>query len=257
MKINQGNFKPSTVNESGVTLFSMQRILVFTATFNEAGNIGKLISSIFDSVPYVDIMVIDDHSPDGTGEILDKLVNANPQLSVIHRRGKLGLGTAHLQAMKYAVNNNYDVLVTMDADYSHDPKYLPQMISLLEKFDFVIGSRYVEGGGVGYGFVRTFISKSANILARTLLSIDLKECTTSYRGFRKDLLIKILSTEITSTCYSFFFEVVYIVSRLTKNIVEFPIYFPDRREGESKISKQEIFRGITTLLTLFMKRFRE
>jgi dolichol-phosphate mannosyltransferase len=232
----------------------MKRILVFTATFNEAGNIGKLISDIFTIAPQVDMMVIDDNSPDGTGEILDKLSITNQKLSVIHRQGKLGVGSAHLQAMQYAVRNNYDALVTMDADYSHDPKYLPQMFSLLEKHDFVTGSRYMEGGRVGYGFVRTFISKVANIFARTFLSIKLKECTTSYRGFRKDLLVRILSTEISSTGYSFFFEMVYIISRLTQNVTEFPIYFGDRTEGESKISMQEIIRGITTLFKLFIKR---
>lgn len=232
----------------------MKRILVFTATFNEAGNIGRLIPDIFAVAPQVDVLVIDDNSPDGTGEILEKLVNANPKLSVIHRHGKLGLGTAHLRAMEYAVTNDYEALVTLDADYSHDPKYLPQMLTLLEEHDFVIGSRYVDGGGVGYGFIRTFISKTANIFVRTFLSIKLKECTTSYRGFRKDLLKIILRTEISSTGYSFFFGMVYIVSRLTKNVIEFPIYFPDRMEGESKISKQEIVRGITTLFKLFLQR---
>jgi dolichol-phosphate mannosyltransferase len=122
----------------------MKRILVFTATLNEAGNIGRLISDIFCIAPQADILVIDDNSSDGTGKILDKLANANPKLSVIHRHGKLGLGTAHLHAMEYAVKNNYEALVTLDADYSHDPKYLPQMLTLLEKHDFVIGSRYVE-----------------------------------------------------------------------------------------------------------------
>jgi dolichol-phosphate mannosyltransferase len=232
----------------------MKRILIFTATLNEAGNIGSLISDIAAIAPQADILVIDDNSSDGTGEILDRLADADPRLFVIHRPGRLGLGTAHLRAMEYAVRNDYDALITMDADYSHDPKYLPQMLALLERHDFVIGSRYVEGGGVGYGFVRTFISKTANAFARTFLSIKLKECTTSYRGFRKDLLREMIRTDISSTGYSFFFEAVYIVSRLTRNIAEFPIYFPDRTKGESKISKREIVRGMTTLITLFVKR---
>jgi len=232
----------------------INKILVFTATFNEADNIGKLIYDIFSFAPQVDVMVIDDNSPDGTGEILDKLATTYSRLSVVHRKGKLGLGTAHLQAMEYSVKNNYDALITMDADFSHHPKYLPQMLALLEKFDFVIGSRYVEGGGVGYGIIRIFISKTANILVRTLLSIKLKECTTSYRGFRKDLLVKILNNKIISTGYSFFFEMVYFVCTETKNVTEFPIYFADRTEGESKISKREIIYGVTTLFKLFIKR---
>jgi dolichol-phosphate mannosyltransferase len=232
----------------------MQKTLVFTATFNEALNIKKLIEEIFKYLPQTDILVIDDNSPDGTGKILDDLSAQNSKIKVIHRKGKLGLGTAHIQGMEYAVQNNYDVLVTMDADFSHDPKYLPQMMELMNHHDFAIGSRYVEGGGLGYGFVRTFISKTANFLARLLLSIKLRECTTSYRGFKKELLVKILATRISSTGYSFFFEMVFIISRLTNKVTEFPIYFADRVHGESKISKQEIIRGVTTLFKLFLRR---
>ncbi|MFZ4712589.1 MAG: polyprenol monophosphomannose synthase [Bacteriovoracaceae bacterium] len=235
----------------------MQKVLIFTATFNEALNIENLVREIFHYVPYVDILVVDDHSPDGTGAILDKLAAENPHVKVIHRQGKLGLGTAHVLGMEYTIKNNYDMLVTMDADFSHHPKYLPQLIDLLKTHDFVIGSRYVKGGGLGYGFVRTFISKTANFLARLLLSIKLKECTTSYRGFKKDLLVKILNKKISSTGYSFFFEMVYLVSGITKNVTEFPIYFADRVAGESKISKQEIIRGVTTLFKLFLRRIKE
>ena len=235
----------------------MKKTLIFTATFNEALNIENLVKEIFHYVPTVDILVIDDNSPDGTGKILDKLAASNSQVKVIHRVGKLGLGTAHISGMEYALKNNYDALVTMDADFSHHPKYLPELLSLLETHDFVIGSRYVKGGGLGYGFVRTFISKTANFLARLLLSIKLQECTTSYRGFKKELLEKLLKKKISSTGYSFFFEMVYLVSGITKNVTEFPIYFADRVAGESKISKQEIIRGVTTLFKLFLRRLTE
>lgn len=230
------------------------KVLVFTATYNESLNIKNLVDEIFQYTPHVDILVIDDNSPDGTGKIVDDLAAKNSKIKVIHRKGKLGLGTAHVQGMEYAVKNNYDILVTMDADFSHHPKYLPTMLKLMDNHDFVIGSRYVKGGGLGYGFIRTFISKSANLLARFLLSIKLKECTTSYRGFNRDLLVKILNSKIDSTGYSFFFEMVYLVSKLTKKVTEFPIYFADRVAGESKISKQEIYRGITTLFKLFWRR---
>ena len=230
------------------------KILVFTATFNESENIEKLVADIFDIVPQVDMMVIDDHSPDGTGDILDNLAATYSGLSVVHRKGKYGLGTAHLLAMEYSVKNRYDALITMDADFSHHPKYLPRMLALLENHDFVIGSRYVEGGKSGYGIIRTFISKTANILARNLLSLKLKECTTSYRGFSNNLLTKILERNLNSTGYAFFFEVVYVVCRLTENIAEFPIYFEDRTKGESKISKQEIIKGIITLYKLAVSK---
>jgi dolichol-phosphate mannosyltransferase len=235
----------------------MIKTLIFTATFNEALNIENLIKEIFQYVPHVDILVIDDNSPDGTGKILDQLSESNSKIKVIHRQGKLGLGTAHIAGMEYALQNNYDALVTMDADFSHHPKYLPELLKLLETHDFVIGSRYVKGGGLGYGFVRTFISKTANLLARLLLSIKLQECTTSYRGFKKELLEKLLKKKISSTGYSFFFEMVYLVSGTTKNVTEFPIYFADRVAGESKISKQEIIRGVTTLFKLFVRRLTE
>lgn len=232
----------------------MSKVLVFTATYNEAENIGSLIEEIQRYVPAADILVIDDNSPDGTGRILDDLSSKNPALSVIHRKGKLGLGTAHIRGMEYAVANQYDVLVTMDADFSHHPKYLPTMLELMQTHDFVIGSRYMKGGGLGYGFVRTFISKSANLLARLLLSIRLQECTTSYRGFSRSLLEKILQQRVQSEGYSFFFEMVYLVTRLTTKTAEFPIYFADRVKGESKISQKEIYRGITTLFKLFGQR---
>jgi dolichol-phosphate mannosyltransferase len=233
----------------------MSKVLIFTATYNEAENIRSLIEEIQHYAPQADVLVVDDHSPDGTGTLLDELATQIPALRVIHRKGKLGLGTAHLRGMEYAVANNYDVLVTMDADFSHHPKYLPTMLQLMETNDFVIGSRYMKGGGLGYGFVRTFISKSANLLARLLLSIRLRECTTSYRGFSRPLLEKILRQRVQSEGYSFFFEMVYLVTRLTTKTAEFPIYFADRVKGESKISKKEIYRGITTLFKLFGQRF--
>ena len=231
-----------------------EKTLIFTATYNEAGNIEKLTSAIFQFAPNADLLVVDDNSPDGTGRLLDSIAKKNKKIHVIHRAGKEGLGTAHLLAMRYAVEKKYDVLITMDADFSHDPKYLPTMLELIKKYDFVIGSRYMKGGGLGYGLVRTFISRSANWLSRLLLSIKLTECTTSYRAFRRDLLEKIMQVQIQSSGYSFFFEMVYVITRLTSNITEFPIYFPDRVSGKSKISKSEIFRGLVTLFHLFWRR---
>lgn len=233
----------------------MSKTLVFTATYNEAANVPDLLAEITQYAPEADLLVLDDNSPDGTGRLLDELrATQYPRLTVIHRTGKQGLGSAHVRAMQYAIENQYDVLVTMDADFSHHPRYLPDLLKLIETNDFVIGSRYMKGGGLGYGFVRTFISKTANGLARLLLSIKLRETTTSYRGFRRELLQKLLARKIESNGYSFFFEVVYLVCQLTPRVAEFPIYFADRVAGESKISKQEIYRGVTTLFTLFRKR---
>ena len=154
----------------------MPGTLVFTATYNEADNVENLLNEIFSHLPDVDILIVDDHSPDGTGPLLDQLAAKNSRIHVVHRPSKLGLGTAHLLAMKYALHHNYEHLITMDADFSHNPKYLTIMKQLLEDNDFVIGSRYAKGGRCDYGLVRTLISRTANTLARYLLGIQ----TVSY-----------------------------------------------------------------------------
>jgi len=128
----------------------MKRVLVFTATYNEADNIASLVREVFASLPQCDMLVVDDNSPDGTGRILDELKTQDSRLRVIHRSGKNGLGSAHKLAIKYSIAQSYDALITMDADFSHDPKYLPQMLRELEDADFVIGSRYAPGGSCEY-----------------------------------------------------------------------------------------------------------
>lgn len=232
----------------------MDRILIFSATYNESENIESLIQEIFKFLPGQEVLIVDDSSPDGTGELLDKLAVKEPRIHVIHRPKKLGLGTAHKLAMKYAIHYGFDILITMDADYSHHPKYLPIIAKNVNHYDFVIGSRYIKGGGLNYGFIRASISRTANILTRRLLGIRLKECTTSYRGFRITLLKKLNIDAIQSEGYSFFVESIFYISRLTDNIIEFPIYFEDRRAGESKISKKEIVNGFLTLVRLFYMR---
>jgi dolichol-phosphate mannosyltransferase len=200
------------------------------------------------------MLVVDDASPDGTGRILNELSLNQKRLRVIHRPKKLGLGTAHKLAMKYAISNEYDVLVTMDADYSHHPKYLPTLVKLMRQNDFVIGSRFINGGGLSYGFLRRILSTTANIMARNVLKIPLKECTTSFRGFKVSLLKKMKLDLIQSEGYSFFVESIFYLIQQTKKINEFPIYFYDRKSGSSKISKIEIFNSVICLGKLFYKK---
>ena len=232
----------------------MEKILVFTATYNEADNVESLVTDVFEYLPESDVLVVDDASPDGTGRILNELSLNQKRLRVIHRPKKLGLGTAHKLAMKYAISNEYDVLVTMDADYSHHPKYLPTLVKLMRQNDFVIGSRFINGGGLSYGFLRRTLSTTANILARNVLKIPLKECTTSFRGFKVSLLKKMKLDLIQSEGYSFFVESIFYLIQQTKKINEFPIYFYDRKSGSSKISKIEIFNSVIRLGKLFYKR---
>ena len=232
----------------------MEQILVFTATYNEAENIEDLIISVFDHLRDTEMLVIDDDSPDGTGNILKELAKKYKQLNIIHRTRKLGLGTAHKLAMKYAIENNFDILITMDADFSHHPKYLKKMVSMMVNNDFVTGSRYINGGGLNYGLYRKTLSVTANLLARNLLDIPLKECTTSYRGFQVSILKAMNLDSIQSDGYSFFVESIYYICRLTNKIDEFPIFFSDRQSGISKISKLEIFKSVYCLFKLFFNR---
>lgn len=232
----------------------MPRILVFAATFNEADNIEDLVQEIFAYLPDQEALVVDDDSPDGTGKLLDRMAADDPRIHVIHRLGKLGLGSAHLLAMHYALRHEYDFLITMDADFSHHPKYLPQIVESLRENDFVIGSRYIKGGHCDYGFIRSSISKTANTLTRLLLGIKLHETTTSYRGFSIGLLRKMDLDSLRHQGYSFFVESIYAVTRATRKIKEIPIYFEDRRAGTSKISKTEIIKGGVNLFIMFLNR---
>ncbi|TDJ51149.1 MAG: methyltransferase domain-containing protein [Nitrospina sp.] len=232
----------------------MPGTLVFTATYNEADNVENLLNEIISHLPDADILIVDDHSPDGTGPLLDQLAAKNSRIHVVHRPSKLGLGTAHLLAMKYALHHNYEHLITMDADFSHNPKYLTIMKQLLEDNDFVIGSRYAKGGRCDYGLVRTLISRTANTLARYLLGIPTHEATTSYRGFSVDLLRQMDLNSIWSDGYSFFMESIFVVRLATRKLAEFPIHFEDRRAGTSKISKREIFKAIYNIFRLFYRR---
>jgi glycosyltransferase involved in cell wall biosynthesis len=232
----------------------MPKTLVFTATYNEVDNVENIIEGIFDHLPEAEILIVDDNSPDGTGTLLDLLSVNNSNIHVIHRPSKLGLGTAHLLAMKYALHHEYEYLITMDADFSHNPKYLRVMKQLLEDNDFVIGSRYTKGGRCDYGFVRTLISKTANTLARYLLGIPTHEATTSYRGFSLGLLKQMDLNSIWSDGYSFFMESIFVVRQATRRMAEFPIHFEDRRAGASKISKREIYKAIYNIIRLFYRR---
>jgi dolichol-phosphate mannosyltransferase len=238
----------------------LKDVLVFTATYDEADNIASLIEGVFAELPGCDMLVVDDNSPDGTGALLDRLSAANPRLHVIHRPSKNGLGSAHKLAIKYALAHGYQALVTMDADFSHDPKYLPEMMRQLETSEFVIGSRYAPGGSCEYPLSRVLLSRGANTMARALLGIPVHETTTSYRGFRRSLLERMNVDVIHADGYSYFVESIHQVSRILgavrpgAGMSEFPIRFVDRRAGTSKVSKKEVWRGVTTLARLAARR---
>jgi dolichol-phosphate mannosyltransferase len=231
----------------------MSRILVSVATYNEIDNVEKLSRQIFDQLPDARILFVDDASPDGTGRLLDELSKKH-DIHVIHRPGKMGLGTASLLAFKYALAENFDYLISMDADFSHDPKHLPEMVKLLRDHEFVLGSRWMKGGVCDYKFGRKILSITANQLSRFLLGLSFHEVTTYYRGYDVRLLRKMDLDSVNAEGYSFAVELIYRITRITDKIVEFPIYFRDRQEGVSKISKTEVYKGAITLFKLFIGR---
>ncbi len=241
----------------------MNKVLVFTATYNEADNIRALVEAVLSSLPQSDLLVVDDNSPDGTGTLLDQLRATTPRLHVLHRPRKNGLGTAHKIAIKYALAHGYDALITMDADFSHDPSYLPRMLAELENAEFVTGSRYIPGGSCEYPFSRILLSRVANGLTHSMLGIPVHETTTAYRGFRRALLERMNVDAIRSEGYSYFVESIYQVKLLSQagtppvRMAEFPIRFVDRRAGASKISKKEIWKGFSTLFRLAAQRARD
>lgn len=231
----------------------MPRILVAVATYNEIDNVENLSRQILCHLPEAEILFVDDASPDGTGELLDALSKKH-KIHVIHRAGKMGLGTASLLAFKYAIAGNFDYLISMDADFSHDPKHLPEMVKLLGEHEFVLGSRWMKGGKCDYTFWRKTLSVTANYLSRFLLGLNFHEVTTYYRGYKVSLLRKINLDSVNAEGYSFAVELIYRITKITDKIIEFPIYFRDRQEGVSKISKTEVYKGVITLLRLFMSR---
>ena len=231
------------------------RILVVTATYNEIGNIKLLLENIWRVEPNADILVIDDNSPDATGEYLKGHALINSKLYVIQRTHKLGLGTAHLIGFIYAINNHYDYLITMDADLSHDPVSIPILLNSLKTSDFVVGSRYMKGGYCDYIGYRKYLSYLANISARICLGIKLTEFTTSYRGFRVKKLAELDLASFNNKGYSFFMESIFIISKANLLLSEVPISFKDRYSGSSKIPPFEIFNGFKKLIVLTFRRF--
>ena len=225
-------------------------LLVFVATYNELENVEPLLADIWAAVPDAHVLVVDDHSPDGTGALLDRLSAADARLHVVHRPAKLGLGTAHHLGMLFAMRHGYDTLVTMDADRSHDPADIPRLVASLADADFVIGSRYMPGGACDYGGYRRFVSVAANTAARLLLGIPLHEFTTSFRAFRVDGLARVNFVKMHNQGYSFFMESVYRLHQAGLRLTEVPITFRDRYAGVSKIPRFEIVRGVAKLLHL-------
>ncbi|MBN1270659.1 MAG: polyprenol monophosphomannose synthase [Candidatus Aminicenantes bacterium] len=230
-------------------------LLVIIPTYNEKENIEELVRLILDLKNNPHVLVVDDNSPDGTGKIADRISMTHPdRVHVIHRSGKLGLGSACLHGFKYALNHGYDLIMTMDADFSHHPKYIPEMVRRAQDFPIVIGSRYVPGGGIrNWGILRLINSRSANILARAMLRLKAHDCTSGFRIFRKEVLLALDMDSIYSSGYAYQSEILYRCQLRGYHASEVPIIFENRRRGASKISRKEIFRAALLLFKFWIK----
>ncbi len=219
---------------------SLVDVVVIVPTFNEAGNLAPLADQLWAlPVPHLRILVVDDASPDGTGEQADALARSHPgRFDVLHRAGKLGLGTAYLAGFDRALRQGAEVIVQMDADFSHSPAYLPGFLEGLRNADVVVGSRYIPGGRLDerWSLRRRALSRFGNIYARTILGMKLRDVTGGFRVWRRAALSAMPLDRIRSNGYVFQVEMAYIASRLGFRILEMPIYFEDRRSGQSKMS---------------------
>ena len=229
------------------------RTLVFTATYDEARNAPTWVSGVREAVPDADLLVVDDDSPDGTGRILDEISVDQTALTVIHRAGKSGLASAHLMAMGYALEHDYEVLVTMDADGSHLPAQIPRLLAAIPPNDFVIGTRY-RGGSHRAGTLRRTLSAGANGLARVILPTGLSEYTTSFRAFDRRALQTLADASFTTGGYAFFVECIEILHGAGMTMSEVPIDFVDRTHGSSKIPKSQIFMSVEALISMGLRR---
>jgi dolichol-phosphate mannosyltransferase len=218
------------------------RILVVVPTYNEADNAVELAHQVLAQDPRIEVLVVDDNSPDGTGDLVAKEGEREPRLHLLRRPGKLGLGTAYLAGFRYGLDAGFDRVFTMDCDFSHNPKYLPEMLKCMDEHDMVIGSRYVPGGGVeNWPWHRRLLSAFANLYARTLLRLDVRDCTAGYRGYSREVLETVDPFSIRSSGYSFLEEMAWRVARCGFSAGEIPIIFEQRKAGSSKIESTEIY----------------
>lgn len=231
-------------------------LLITLATFNEAGNLQPLIEIIRQFAPTSSILVIDDNSPDGTGEIADRLSGQLLNIHVIHRPGKLGLGTATLTAMQFAIKHNFDYMLNLDADFSHDPQYIPALLAGMTYYDVMIGSRYVPGGGVDGGFTlkRRLMSSGINGYARLMLGLSSRDNSGAFRCYRVSKLAEVNLSQIRSRGYSFQEEILFRCQEVGCQFGETPILFKDRRAGVSKINMREAVSALRILLQLGFAR---
>jgi dolichol-phosphate mannosyltransferase len=231
-----------------------EKSLVIIPTYNEHENIRNIIPDVLTQNENIDILVVDDNSPDGTGEYVEQLSKENSRIHIIRRAGKLGLGTAYVEGFKFALLNNYDYIFEMDADYSHDPKELNNFLSAIKDYDLVIGSRYKGGVNVvNWPMRRLLLSYFASIYTRVITGLPIHDATAGFKCFRRRVLESINLGNIRSNGYSFQIEMHYKVWKKGFRIGEIPIIFIDREKGHSKMSKKIVYEAIFMVWKLRIK----
>jgi len=228
-------------------------------TYNEHENLPHIIEAVLAVDPVFEILIVDDNSPDGTGKLAEEIASRNSRVKVMHRPGKLGLGTAYVSGFKYALQNGYDVVFEMDADFSHHPRYLVPMLKLLEDADIVVGSRYIKGVNVvNWPMSRLLLSYFANIYTRIITGIPVKDSTAGFVAIKRKVLESINLDEIKSDGYSFQIELKFRAYKKGFRIVELPIIFEDRTRGKSKMSKKIVREAVVMVWRLrFMSLFNK
>ncbi|MBX6331780.1 MAG: polyprenol monophosphomannose synthase [Gemmatimonadaceae bacterium] len=223
-----------------------ERALVIVPTYNERENITRLIDAVLCKDPRLEMLIVDDNSPDGTGRIVDDIAAANPRVHTLHRPGKMGLGTAYLAGFRWAVERGYDYVFEMDADFSHDPNHLPQFLEAIRDADLVLGSRYRKGRVtvVNWPMTRLLLSYFANIYARVVTGLPVEDSTGGFKCFRRSVLEAIDLDRVRSNGYAFQIEMSFRAWKKGFRITEIPIVFVDRTEGESKMSKKIVREAV-------------
>jgi dolichol-phosphate mannosyltransferase len=240
----------------GVVLGDILKAFVVIPTYNEKDNVRKLTSAVLAQHPDLHILFVDDNSPDGTGSIIDELVSEHDRVNVLHRSGKLGLGSAYREGFKVALSMGADYLMEMDADFSHDPETLPLFLSAIEENDLVIGSRYLNGVSVvNWPIRRLILSYFASVYTRWVTGLQLRDCTSGFKCFRRATIEAIDLTRITSDGYSFQIEMNYRCMEKGLRISEIPIIFIDRHAGSSKMSGTIVREAVLMVWKLRLNTF--
>jgi dolichol-phosphate mannosyltransferase len=223
-----------------------ERALVIIPTYDESDNLPRLVPAVLSRDPRLEILVVDDNSPDGTGRLADEIAAAEPRVHVLHRPGKMGLGTAYITGFRWGLERGYDVLFEMDADFSHDPAHLPQFLEAIEDYDVVLGSRYLHGRVtvVNWPMGRLLLSYFANIYARKVTGLPVADATGGFKCFRREVLEAIELERVESSGYAFQIEMSFRAWKKGFRLGELPITFVDRDVGESKMSKKIVREAV-------------